>query len=83
MKDKQEKIAIFRFGIISPVIHGNNQAEYFRQMEVKHYDVPGQGLKKFKAATFKKWLHIYRKYGIEGLKQNPRKDKGVFKLINT
>lgn len=83
MKDKQEKIAIFRYGIISPVIHGNNQAEYFRQMELKHYDVPGQGLKKFKAATFKKWLHIYRKYGIEGLKQNPRKDKGCFKLINT
>src|SRR5205814_9716415 len=83
MKDKDEKIALFRYGIIAPVIHGNDQAKYFRTMEKKSYDVPCQGLKKFKAATFKKWLYLYRKYGIEGLKQKPRNDKGRFKLINT
>jgi len=83
MKDKQEKIALFRYGIIAPVIHGNNQGEYFRQMEVKHYDVPYQGQKKFKAATFKKWLVLYRKYGVDGLKPQPRIDKGCFKLINS
>lgn len=35
MKDKEEKIALFRYGIIAPVIHGNYQAEYFLEMEKK------------------------------------------------
>jgi len=82
MNDKQEKIALFRYGIIAPVIHGSEQAEYFREMEKKSYEVPYQGLKKFKFATFKKWLLLYRKYGVEGLKPKPRNDKDSFKSIN-
>jgi hypothetical protein len=82
MNEKEEKIALFRYGIIAPVIHGNGQAEHFRTMALKHFDVPGMGIKKFKTATFKKWLLLYRKYGVEGLKPKPRFDKDTFKSIN-
>jgi putative transposase len=81
MSDKDEKVALFRYGIIAPVIHGSEQAEYFRAMEKKSYEVPYHGLKKFKFATFKKWLFLYRRYGIEGLKPKPRNDKDRFKSI--
>ena len=82
MTEKEEKISLFRYGIIAPVIHGNEQIEYFREMEKKIYDVPFHGRKKYKVATFKKWLMWYRKYGITGLKPKPRFDKGSFKLID-
>lgn len=82
MKDKEEKIALFRYGIIAPVIHGNNQSEYFREMEQKKFEVPFNGPKKYSLSTFKKWLFAYRKYGIDGLKPKQRFDKNSFKLIN-
>jgi len=67
--DKKQKIAVFRFGIISPVIHGNykNQSRYFKEMARTEYDVPGIGRVKYKWRTFKRWLYRYRKYGFDGL----------------
>jgi putative transposase len=64
--DNKQMIAIFRFGIISPVIYGNqkNQAAYFKEMAYKEYDTPLGGKIKYKWRTFKRWLHLYRKYGL-------------------
>lgn len=81
---KEDKIALFRYGIIAPVIHkeGIGQNKYFKEMEQQVFDVPVIGVKKFKKGTFKSWLSAYRKYGIDGLKLKERSDKGRFKRIN-
>jgi len=80
----REKIALFKYGIIAPVLNGNtkSQMKYFREIALKKYDVPYQGEKTFKAETFKSWLKIYRKNGIEGLMPKTRKDKGTSRKID-
>ena len=80
----REKIALFKYGIIAPVLNGNtkSQMKYFREIALKKYDVPYQGEKIFKAETFKSWLKIYRKNGIEGLMPKTRKDKGTSRKID-
>jgi len=81
---QEEQIIVFRFGIISPVIHGTrkNQSAYFREMAKKTYNVPGSGMKKYKWRTFKRWLFRYRKYGYAGLKPQMRGDKGKSRKIS-
>lgn len=46
MDEKTRKeIALFRFGIIAPVLNGNvtAQKKYFRQIAQKEHDVPKMG----------------------------------------
>ncbi len=64
---KDDKIAIFKYGIIAPVINDSsiNQKKYFQKASEREYDFPGKTeMVKFNPRTFKKWLHIYRKNGI-------------------
>lgn len=88
MDKKQDAIALFRYGIISPVINASTtfstggQAQYFREMEQKIFDVPGIGRRSFKTDTFKNWLRDYRQHGFDGLKLKERSDKGKFKRID-
>ena len=81
--DKKQKIAVFRFGIISPIVHGNkkNQSKYFKEMAIREYTVPGIGKINYKWRTFKKWLFLYRRYGLDGLLPETREDKGKSRKI--
>jgi len=80
---KRTDIALFRYALIAPVIQQNvkAQAEYFRDVSGKHYDVPHIGLKRFKAVTLKLWLKQYRRYGFDALKPKIRQDKGDSRKI--
>ena len=57
-EDRRKKIALFKYGLIAPVLSGNIdvQMEYFREAAKKEYDVPYLGMRKYKARTFKSWL---------------------------
>jgi putative transposase len=79
-----EKIALFRFGIIAPVLHdsGVKQTRYFKKMAQQVFDVPVYGRKKFNWKTFKSWLRKYRREGFEGLKPKTRADKGQSRIID-
>ncbi|MDL1982556.1 MAG: hypothetical protein LWX02_14080 [Deltaproteobacteria bacterium] len=65
-EERKKAIALFKYGLIAPVLHGNVkvQIEYFKEAAKKKYEVPHIGLRKFKAATFKSWLKRYRKNGF-------------------
>jgi putative transposase len=80
----QEAVGLLRHKIISPVLveSGRSQMEYFRKMEREDFDVPGKGLRKFKASTMKIWLMRYKKHGFTGLKPKSRSDKGGFRRID-
>ena len=76
---QDDKIAIFKYGIIAPVLNDSsvNQTKYFQKAAELEYDYPGKMEKvSFNFRTFKKWLYIYRKSGYEGLKPSTRVDKG-------
>jgi hypothetical protein len=74
---------LFRYALIAPVIQENVsvQANYFREVSGKHYEVPHIGPKRFKAGTLKLWLKQYRRYGFDALKPKTRKDKGDSRKI--
>jgi transposase InsO family protein len=55
----------------------------FKKKAEISYDYPGKtGKLKFKWRTFKKWLYLYRQYGIDGLKPSFRSDKGKSRKID-
>jgi transposase InsO family protein len=82
--EKKTKIALFKYGLIAHVLHGNAKvkAKYFREISQKEYDVPYIGRKRFKPGTFKDWLRRYRKFGIDGLIPKERYDKGISRKID-
>jgi transposase InsO family protein len=73
-------LEVYKFGVISPVLHDSAicQNKYFRQLAVKGIEIPPNSGNKYylKVATFKSWLRNYKLYGLEGLAQKPRNDKG-------
>ena len=79
-----EKIALFRFSIIAPVLHDSSmgQTRYFKEMAQKLFDVPVYGRKKFNWKTFKSWLRKYRIEGFDGLKPKIRADKGDSRIVD-
>ena len=78
-------IDIYRYGIISPVLHGSEQIqnEYFRQLSETGIKIPpGSGnIFHLNPSTFKRWLRQYRKHGLQGLKEKNRSDKGSHRKI--
>lgn len=86
MDDKlREAIAVFRYGLIAPVLHrdGRGQAAYFREMAQAPLPVPGGAApRRYSIATFKLWLRHYRRHGLEGLIPKQRADLGVSRVIS-
>lgn len=77
-RKQRKEIALFRYGIIAPVLAGNvvGQMRYFRQAAQREYQVPHWGKKKYDPQTFKKWLKLYRRGGFDALLPKERNDKG-------
>jgi transposase InsO family protein len=83
-KEIQEKIALKRYQIISPVLAepARAQNEYFRKQAQIEHDFPRYGLKKISVSTMKAWLRAYRKKGFEALKPKQRSDSGRPKRLD-
>lgn len=81
--ERREKIALFRYGLIAPVLNETvkNQMEYFRELSQKEHAVPYGDKRKIRVATLKDWLKKYRKGGFEALKPRDRGDKGHSRKI--
>ena len=79
-----EKIALFKFGIIAPILNNPEfeQARYFKNLAQQIHNVPGYGRKKYQWKTFKSWLRTYRLKGFDGLKPKTRTDKGQSRIID-
>lgn len=82
-KNTRQAVALFRYGVISPAIYAvtESQAEYFRRLAKKEFDVPGLGFRHYTTATFKSWLGSYRRDGLDGLIPKTRSDAGISRVI--
>lgn len=82
---KVKAIDVYKYGIISPVLHGSEQSqnEYFRKLSVEGIAIPpgSDNVYYLNPSTFKHWLREYRKHGLKGLKNKIRSDKGKFRKI--
>ena len=73
--------AYWRFGIISPLLPGDNDGISLQQklerLSQNVFYTPGRAPKQYSANTFRDWLYLYRKFGISGLMGKERVDKGT------
>lgn len=79
MEEKdRENIALFRYGLIAPILNGqvSCQKEYLAEVTGKIHQVPYYGPREFTPKTLSWWLLAYRREGFEGLKPKRRSDRG-------
>lgn len=78
--EEKNRVALFRYGIISELITGISQYEskdeYFRtKSEHDWIDMNGNSVK-VSEKTIERWYYTYIKYGFEALKPKGRNDSG-------
>ena len=82
-ENDREKIALFRYGLISPILNGQvkNQKEYLQKEAAKIHNVPYYGPKEYVPKTIYFWLREYRRGGFDALKPKRRTDRGQSRKI--
>lgn len=85
---KQEKIALFRFGIIFPLLderlERGEKSRIISEICGQTHEIPYSDRKHLSAATIYNWVRLYnRKQRIEDLYPASRKDKGTYRSLST
>lgn len=85
MDDKAEKLALFRYGLIAPlVLEPLPRGELTRRAEEiasRHYDIPDSKRRAVSVDTLLEWAKHYRNGGFEALAPKPRQDRGLSRTI--
>lgn len=85
MDDKAEKIALFRYGLIAPlVIETLPRGELTRRAEQiasRVYDIPHSQRRTLAVDTLLNWALRYRRDGLPGLAPKPREDRGQPRVV--
>jgi transposase InsO family protein len=91
MEDRihREKVALFRFGLISPLVSRTNisrgeRERMVREITEKEWEIPGSGRSRIGRSTLLRWLRDYQSCGgrLEALQPHRRKDKGSTRCVN-
>ena len=85
MNPKAEKLALFRYGLIAPlVIEPLARGELTRRAEEiasRPYDIPDSSRRSLSVDTLLEWAKRYRYGGVEALAPKPRQDRGQFRAV--
>src|SRR5213594_3015870 len=85
MDDKAEKIALFRYGVIAPlVLESLPRGELTRRAQeiaARQYDIPYSGRRSLSVDTLLEWALRYRKDGFAALTPKPRQDRGQARAV--
>ena len=85
MDAKAEKLALFRYGLIAPlVLETLPRGELTRRAEeiaARHYDIPDSQRISISVDTLLEWALRYRKGGFDALAPKPRQDRGQSRAI--
>jgi putative transposase len=87
-KDVREQIALFRFGLISPLVsrkgmsRGEQEAQ-IKEITSKTWEIPGSPRSSIARSTILRWLFLYQHSGerLESLEPQPRKDRGTSRAL--
>jgi hypothetical protein len=82
MQDPDAKgMAMFRFGLIAPVINGTfsepSKMAYYRNVVASGLTLPSGARADYSPSTLSYWEGLYRKGGFDALATHARSDKGV------
>jgi putative transposase len=85
MDDKAEKIALFRYGLIAPlVLETLPRGELTRrahEIASRVYDIPHSTRRRVSVDTLLEWTLRYRRNGLAALTPQPRQDRGQQRSI--
>ena len=85
MDAKAEKIALFRYGLIAPlVLEPLPRGELTRRAEeiaARHYEIPASQRTSVSVDTLLDWALRYRNGGFDALAPQPRQDRGQSRTI--
>lgn len=77
---QREQIALFRYGVIGPLISGElvhgERNTMIRELASRRYNIPNSTRTTIAFGTIEEWLYKYRNFGFESLKPSIRNDKG-------
>jgi transposase InsO family protein len=81
--EEREAVALFRYGLIAPILNKHCDREpYLQEICAQKHSVPYYGLKEFSLSTVEHWLADYRKSGFDGLKPKIRNDRGHTRALS-
>ena len=85
MDDKAERIALFRYGLIAPlVLETLPRGELTRRAQeitARLYDIPHSTRRQVSVDTLLEWTLRYRRNGLAALHPKPRQDRGQLRAI--
>ena len=85
MDDKADKIALFRYGLIAPlVLETLPRGELTRRAQeiaARLYDIPCSGRRSLSVDTLLDWALRYRRDGFAALSPKPRQDRGQARAV--
>ena len=85
MDDKAEKVALFRYGLIAPlVLETLPRGELTRraqQIAARLYDIPHSTRRQVSVDTLLDWTLRYRRNGLAALSPHPRQDRGQARAV--
>ncbi len=85
MKDKAEKIALFRYGLIAPLVlemlPRGEMTRRAQQIAARLYDIPHSTRRQVSVDTLLDWALRYRRNGLPALAPKPRQDRGQARAV--
>jgi putative transposase len=86
VKDKPEKIALFRYGLIAPLIletlPRGELTRRAQEIAARAYDIPHSTRRTVSIDTLLDWALRYRRNGLDGLTPQPRQDRGQARVVD-
>jgi transposase len=84
--DKAEKISLFRYGLIAPLIletlPRGELTRRAQEIASRAYDIPHSTRRTVSIDTLLDWALRYRRNGLEGLTPQPRQDRGQARAVD-
>ena len=86
-QEKQQEIALMRYGAIAPIIAGlderyPNNTAFYTEISAKGLMGPDGKLHHYAPATIEKWYLDYQNHGFEGLVPKGRSDAGMSRKLD-
>ena len=85
MDSKAEKLALFRYGVIAPLIletlPRGELTRRAQEIAARHYDIPDSKRISISVDTLLEWALRYRTNGFEALAPKPRQDRGQSRAV--
>ncbi|HEX7972028.1 MAG TPA: DDE-type integrase/transposase/recombinase [Thiobacillus sp.] len=86
MDDKAEKIALFRYALVAPlvidVLPRGELTRRAQEIASRQYDIPASNRRSVSVDTLLEWVLRYRRNGFAGLFPKPRQDRGQARAVS-